>query len=119
MDADALTSDDDTSDPETNANASNEAIWNAQQKPNKAQPLIPVVEQILPVLIPVAEKWAKDVDVMESLFSILKQTLATINGSSTLVIEYAMRLVLISFRIHPSPAAISLAKQVWLYYFVS
>jgi hypothetical protein len=28
-----------------------------EQIPSRAHPLIPVVEQILPVLIPVAEKW--------------------------------------------------------------
>ena len=82
------------------------------KKDQSSQPLIPVVEQILPVLIPLAEKWSRDEDVMETLFSILKHTLTTIHTASTLVIEYAIKLVLISYRLHPVEAATGLAKQV-------
>jgi len=90
---------------------------NPHVKPKKvrdasSQPLIPVVEQILPVLVPLAEKWSRDEEVMETLFSILKHTLSTIHGSSQIVIDFAIKLVLISYRLHPVPAATALAKQV-------
>jgi len=82
------------------------------KKDQSSQPLIPVVEQILPVLVPLAEKWCRDEDVMETLFSILKHTLTTIHTASSLVIEYAIKLVIISYRLHPVEAATALAKQV-------
>lgn len=78
----------------------------------RAQPLIPVVEQILPALVPVAEKWAKDEDVMEALFSIPKHTMSTIHSASPTVMHFSMQLVIISFRINPLMCATSLAKQV-------
>lgn len=92
---------------------------NPNMKPKKvrdgsSQPLIPVVEQILPVLVPLAEKWSRDEEVVETLFSILKHTLSTIHASSQVVIEFAIKLVLISYRLHPVPAATALAKQVRL-----
>lgn len=79
---------------------------------NRPQPLIPVVEQILPVLIPVAEKWAKDEEAIEAMFAIIKHTLSTIHSSSMTVLQYAMQLVLISFRLNPYISATSVAKQV-------
>ncbi|OXA42859.1 Importin-13 [Folsomia candida] len=82
--------------------------------PPRAQPLIPVVEQILPVLIPVAEKWARDEDAIEALFSIVKHTLSTIQSSSMTVLQYAMQLVIISFKLNPLTSATHVAKQTLL-----
>lgn len=97
-----------------NNNSSQSTSQNRSGTQPRAQPLIPVVEQILPALIPVAEKWAKDEEVMEALFSIPKHTMSTIHSSSATVIHYAMQLVIISFRLNPLMCATSLAKQTML-----
>lgn len=105
-------SEDMASSTNNNNNSSQSASQQRSAVLSRAQPLIPVVEQILPALVPVAEKWAKDEEVMEALFSIPKHTLSTIHSSSPTVIHYSMQLVVISFRINPLMCATSLAKQV-------
>lgn len=95
-----------------NNNNSSHSTSQQSASQSRAQPLIPVVEQILPALVPVAEKWAKDEDIMGALFSIPQHTLSTIHSSSPTVIHYSMQLVVISFRLYPLQCATSLAKQV-------
>jgi len=117
LDASNTDNSDDSDDPDDHLSAKSQINNNNTSQTEtsgntRAQPLIPVVEQILPVLVPVAEKWAKDEDAMESLFSIVKHTLATINSSSMTVLQYSMQLVLISFRISPLASSTSVAKQV-------
>ncbi|ODM95170.1 Importin-13 [Orchesella cincta] len=108
---DMLSSASNNNNNSSHATAQQRAVAQIQ---NRAQPLIPVVEQILPALVPVAEKWAKDEEVMEALFSIPKHTLATIHSSSPTVIHYSMQLVVISFRLNPLMCATCLAKQTML-----
>lgn len=100
-----------------NNNSSHATTQQGSPNPTRAQPLIPVVEQILPALVPVAEKWAKDEEVMEALFSIPKHTLSTIHSASPTVMHYSMQLVLICFRLNPLMCATSLAKQVGYKYY--
>ena len=83
------------------------------KKPDiSSQPLIPVVEQIVPVLLPLAEKWHRDEEVMETLFSILKHTISTVQDGSPIILEHAVRLVLMSCRLQPNTYSLQLAKQV-------
>ncbi|CAG7822953.1 unnamed protein product [Allacma fusca] len=79
-----------------------------------SEPLIPIVEKILPTLITVAKKWARDETVMESLLGIVKHTLASLHLSSTPVLDYSIQLVLISFEFNPLTVTCSLAKQTIL-----
>ena len=82
----------------------------AQRKPT--EPLIPIVEKILPTLVTVAEKWAKDDTVMESLLGIVKHTLSSLHLSSSPVLHHSIQLVIISFKSNPIGVTVNLTKQV-------
>lgn len=78
------------------------------------QPVYLVLEKVLPLLADIVKKWRTDSSIIQAVFCAIKHAVSTLLENCTPLVPVILDLVASSYRAHPYPAVLDLAKQLCL-----
>ncbi|KAK6640059.1 hypothetical protein RUM43_008336 [Polyplax serrata] len=92
---------------ETNSEAAEPCKQN-----NDPQPVLLILQKLLPVIKSITNSWSADDQVMQAVFVLLKHAVTTLVEDVQSVVTDILDLIVCTYRVHPQPAALDLSKTL-------
>ncbi|CAG0894556.1 unnamed protein product [Darwinula stevensoni] len=86
------------------------------QTPGTCQPVLLIVQQLMPTLRHISQNWCGNCEIIEGVCSLLKQALSTLKDDSAPMVSDLVTMAVNMYQMFPHPTILELGKQLIVMY---